>query len=157
MSMKTILFLLLAGMPVAAANDAGETVHVAFAIENAAGEPVQSVRQGETLHFVFRVQNSGAAAVRLASTFPPHDVAVLRAADNDPAWQAWSGRMFPQVMRVQELAPGESAEFVIEWRLAANGGEPLPAGNYLVRPAFRAFIGDRAIAFDAQLREITIE
>ena len=157
MSMKTILFLLLAGATTAmAAEDAGETVTVALEIENAAGEPAREFRKGDSLRFVFRVRNDGNDAVRLATTFPAHDVVVLQES-GEPAWQAWSGRMFPQVMRVQEIAAGESAEFAIDWRLETNDGEALPAGTYLVRPAFRAFIGNRAIAFDAQVREITIQ
>lgn len=159
MRMKiAVLILLLTGCMAMTSVNGSDNAGIEFAMLDAAGEPAREFRQGETVRLVFCVKNTSTKPLRLAYTFPPHDVAVLPSKHEAPAWQAWSGKMFPQVMRTEPLPPGGSLEFFIEWNLDSNNGAPLPAGAYRVQPRFAAFVqpGNRRLAPELRPLEITI-
>ncbi len=161
MRIEIPVLVLLAITSIAVASDGmpetGDAVNIEFGIRNAAGVPTREFRQGETVRFVFHVHNAGAEALQLAYTFPPHGVAVSKGGNS--VWQAWSGRMFAQVIRTQDLPPGETAEFFIDWNLASNDGEPIPAGSYEAKAAFNAFLqpGNRRLTPDLPPLTITVE
>lgn len=123
--------------------DVTEDVSVEFRIENGAGAPASRFSTHDTARFVFELRNDGQHAQRLAFTFPPHRVSVAR--DGQVVWQAFHGQMFPQVMRTQELPPGETIEFAVEWNIHEH--DAVTAGVYTVQPEFIGFLqpGNRPV------------
>jgi len=125
-------------------------VLVEFSVENAAGDATRDFRAGETIRFVFAVRNRSRAPRQLAYTFPPHRVEVLRS--KEPVWQAWQGRMFPQVMREQHVPVGERIVFSVEWKTA----DATPPGSYRVRPSFHGFLQPGGQVIPAEMAEVII-
>lgn len=113
-------------------------VHVEFQVEDSAGHAATAFHNDDTVHFVFRVQNNDVTPQALAFTFPPHRVRVVSSA-GAPVWQAFEGRMFPQVMRTQDVPAGESIAFTAEWE-----ARDLAPGVYRVQPEFIGFLSSGA-------------
>ncbi|MBW3567113.1 MAG: hypothetical protein KY410_03985 [Proteobacteria bacterium] len=130
----------------------GATVNVEFRIENTNGEEQQVFEPGQTLLFVFEVQNHGDSSQRLDYTFPPHRVEVVDPQDGKPVWQAWEGRMFAQVMRHADIAPGESEIFSVEWQTDAQS----PRGQFAVQPTFHGFLQRDGQKLEAELQNVSI-
>lgn len=153
-------FLLLAGCMNANAGRDGEGVEapekdvtVEFRVENAQGDAVRSFAPNATVRFVFSVKNSSTRAQQLAYTFPPHRVQVLSKGNKAPIWQAWQGKMFPQVMRNTTLPANGSESFSIEWQIDAA----LTPGSYRVQPAFHGFVDGEKLSAQIAPVDITIE
>lgn len=152
--------LLFAGCMNANADRGSETtrasegeVTVEFRVENAQGEPARRFTPGATVHFVFDVKNGSAHAQQLAYTFPPHRLQVYFEAGSEPAWQAWQGQMFPQVMRNKTLPATSSETFSVEWKIGAD----VASGTYRAQPAFHGFVDNRPLSPDFSPISIVIE
>ena len=131
----------------------GTTMDIEFRIENTNGEEQQVFEPGAVLTFVFEVRNRSTAPQRLGYTFPPHRVEVIDPQDGKPVWQAWEGRMFPQVMREAEIAPGESETFSAEWQTDVQ----LSGGQLAVQPSFHGFLQGKKLKTDLTEVLITIQ
>lgn len=116
------------------ANAPAAALHIEFSVEDTAGRRAATFHEGDSVQFVFRVHNAATAPRTLAFTFPPHRVRVVSAAGT-PVWQAFEGRMFPQVMRTQDVPAGESVTFTAEWEVRG-----LAPGAYRVQPEFIGFV-----------------
>lgn len=125
-------------------------VDIAFRIENTNGEEQQVFEPGAVLTFVFEVRNRSTAPQRLGYTFPPHRVEVTDPQDGKTVWQAWEGRMFPQVMREAEIAAGKSETFSVEWQTDVQ----LLRGQLAVQPTFHGFLQRKKLK--AQLTKVLI-
>jgi hypothetical protein len=138
LALVVTLAAVLAGCMASAGNSEkpvpGGAMNVGFSVESAAGDPATQFHDGDTVHFVFRVHNADSAPRTLEFTFPPHRVSVFAAKVDAPVWRAFEGRMFPQVMRAQDVPVGESITFTAEWEL--RGVAP---GIYRVQPEFIGF------------------
>ncbi|HEX6927839.1 MAG TPA: BsuPI-related putative proteinase inhibitor [Gammaproteobacteria bacterium] len=141
-----------------AAAPAGKPVHMEVRIENAAGSPAKNFTHDDMARFVFVLRNDSATPLRLGYTFPPHRITITPAGGGEPVWQAFHGRMFPQVMRHQELPAGETARFSVEWDFHHAGmpGKAVPPGSYLVQPAFIAFLQPGNHRLDPGIEPVTI-
>lgn len=127
-----------------------EQVNIEFRVENAAGESQTRFAQGQPVAFVFVVRNAGGSVAQLGFTFPPHRVTVRSAAGGEPVWQAFEGRMFPQVMRYEDIAPGETKRFTVEWTAEAAPGE------YVAAPEFAGFVAGEPLSSNLEPVTVTL-
>lgn len=118
-------------------------------LENAVGEQLHTLRSGERVRFVFSIRNETPRPVTVRYTFPPHRLRIFPEAGKDAIWQAWTGRMFPQVMRDQAIAAGAVEDFVIEWTVP---DEFLP-GRYRAEPVLHLFVNEST--WQPRLRTLT--
>ena len=104
----------------------GDTVLLKLTLRNTSDEPVQFFTGGR----------------------PPHDF-IIATADGEEVWNARI-RLLPLDGRT--LRPGEELEFVGEWEQVDNRGEPVPAGNYLIRSVVEMESPERLVTAPHKLR-----
>lgn len=77
---------------------------------------------GDTATFALRVTNEGDDPVSLTFSDGQRAEFVVRDAGTDAERWRWSeGRMFPQMLGSEEVAPGESIAYEAEWTAPENG------------------------------------
>lgn len=119
-------------------------LRVEFRVADMSGDSKSTFSQGETVTFSFVVENVGNEPATIGFTFPPHRVSIETADGGEPVWQAFLGRMFPQVMRQDTIPAGEQRTFEVEWRV------DVAPGDYRAIPEFVAFAGSERLRADLQ-------
>lgn len=114
-------------------------LRIEFRVADTSGDSKTVFSQGETATFSFIVENVGKEPATIGFTFPPHRVSIETAGRGEPVWQAFAGRMFPQVMRQDTIPAGEQRTFEVEWWVDAA------PGDYRAVPEFVAFSGSERL------------
>lgn len=65
---------------------------------------------------------------------PSHDF-VISTIEGKNIWRWQCGQVILDILGGETLEPGEELELIGEWEQVDNRGEPVPAGNYLIRGA----------------------
>ena len=90
------------------------------------GEP--RVTTGQPVELTLRVTNVTSQTARWWTGLPIADFVALR--NGAEQWRWSTGRAFPAVARVIELAPGETETFRETWPLVDDSGRRVPPGEY---------------------------
>ena len=82
---------------------------------------------------------------------PPHDF-IITTADGEEVWNWLCARIRLLPLDGRTLRPGEELEFVGEWEQVDNRGEPVPAGDYLIRSVLEMESPERLVTAPHKLR-----
>ena len=101
---------------------------VAFSVETAS-----QVSYGETLPLKLTLRNQGNETLHFyRGGRPSHDFVVSSSGDTE-VWHWLCAKFIALPLDRETLEPGESLELSGEWEQVDNRGNPVPAGEYLVR------------------------
>ena len=107
----------------------GHTVLLKLTLRNTSDEPVQFFTGGR----------------------PPQDF-IITTADGEEVWNWLCARIRLLPLDGRMLQPSEELEFVGEWEQVDNRGEPVPAGDYLIRGVLRMESPERLVTAPHKLR-----
>ena len=82
---------------------------------------------------------------------PPHDF-IITTADGEEVWNWQCARVRQLPLDGGTLLPGEKLEFVGEWEQVNSRGEPVPAGDYLIRGVLNMESPERLVTPPHELR-----
>ena len=110
-------------------------------------DPLASVAVGDTVMLKQTLKNVSDEEISVPLGYYPHDNFIIRTAAGRPVWHWLCGAIRLLPVHYYYLAPGEVLEFVGEWDLVNNRGEPVHPGYYTVRGTLDVGWGEGNVVF----------
>ena len=115
-------------------------------------EVVSTAPYGDTVFLKLTLQNTSDEPVRFyTGGRPPHDF-IITTADGEEVWHWLCAKIILLPLDRKTLQPGEELEFTGEWEQVDNRGEPVPAGDYLIRGVLKMESPERLVTPRHKLR-----
>jgi intracellular proteinase inhibitor BsuPI len=94
------------------------------------------VRRGDSVPIALRLVNDADTAVEVVLQGRPvaFDATVTRP-DGELVWRRLAGETVTAILQLRRVPAGGSLEFRTAWDQRSAGGEPVPAGEYVVQGA----------------------
>ena len=115
-------------------------------------EAASKAPYGDTVLLKLTLRNTSDEPVRFfTGGRPPHDF-VITTADGEEVWHWKCAKIILLPLDRKTLQPGEELEFTGEWEQVDNRGEPVPAGDYLIRGVLKMESPERLVTPRHKLR-----
>ena len=115
-------------------------------------EAASKAPYGDTVLLKLTLRNTSDKPVRFfTGGRPPHDF-VITTADGEEVWNWQCAKIILLPLDRKTLQPGEELEFTGEWEQVNNRGEPVPAGDYLIRGVLKMESPERLVTPPHKLR-----
>ncbi len=115
-------------------------------------EAASTAPYGDTVFLKLKLRNTSYKPIRFfTGGRPPHDF-IITTADGEEVWNWQCARVRQLPLDGRKLLPGEKLEFVGEWEQVNSRGEPVPAGDYLIRGVLNMESPERLVTPPHELR-----
>jgi len=115
-------------------------------------EAASTAPYGDTVFLKLKLRNTSYKPIRFfTGGRPPHDF-IITTADGEEVWNWHCARVRELPLVENTLLPGRKLEFVGEWEQVDNRGEPVPAGDYLIRGVLKMESPERLVTPPHELR-----
>ena len=121
---------------------------ISYSVEAASTAPY-----GDTVFLKLKLRNTSYKPIRFftGGRRPRHDF-IITTADGEEVWNWQCGRIREFSLDGRTLLPGQKLEFVGEWEQVDSRGEPVPAGDYLIRGVLQMESPERLVTPPHELR-----
>ena len=115
-------------------------------------KPRPKAPYGDTVFLKLKLRNTSYKPIRFfTGGWPPHDF-IITTADGEEVWNWQCARVRALPLIENTLLPGQKLEFVGEWEQVDSRGEPVPAGDYLIRGVLDMETPERLVTPPHELR-----